>query len=192
MPPIFSFHHDRRHRQRQLKWVLPLVGILGVGTILTLAVQYWLSDQAVGDEFFRAHKTITHTGEMLARSYLIGGVVLLGLLGGVGVWVLRWTHRIVRPVHTLHRALDALVAGNLGVRVELHPGDEFHEVGDALNRLAEEFSGTLARARALVERIERTAGGLADQQLVADARELDATIQFFRLEPRQVVREDEA
>ena len=79
MPPIFSFHHDRRHRQRQLKWVLPLVGILGAGTILTLAVQYWLSDQAVGDEFFRAHKTITHTGEMLARSYLMGGVVLLGL-----------------------------------------------------------------------------------------------------------------
>ena len=169
-----------------------MVGVLGVGTIITLAVQYWLNDRAVGDEFFRAHKTITHTGELLARTYLIGGGVLLALLAGVGAWVLRWTHRIVRPVHTLHRALDALVAGNLGVRVELHPGDEFHEVGDALNRLAEEFSGTLARVRGLVERIERAASGLADEQLHADARELDETIRFFRLEPRRVIREDEA
>jgi len=43
-------------------------------------------------------------------------------------WAFRLTHRIVRPVHTLHRALDALVAGELGVRVALQRGMSFREV----------------------------------------------------------------
>ena len=104
----------------------------------------------------------------------------------------------MRPVHTLHRALDALVAGQLGVRVELHPGDEFHEVGEALNRLADEFGTTLARVRSLVDRIEQAANGLAsaagdasaEARMHALVRELDETLRFFRLEPRQLIRED--
>lgn len=191
------FHHHDVHRRRQLRWVVPLGLALAIGTLATLAVQYWSSDEAVSDEFFRAHKTISHTGQLLEREYVIGGGVLLLLLGAGGLWMLHLTHRIVRPVHTLHRALDALVAGDLGVRVELHPGDEFHEVGDALNHLADEFGGTLTRVHALVDRIERTAGGLAagsatpaTTELHALVRELDQTMDFFRVEPRRVLRED--
>src|SRR5262245_31754602 len=127
-------HHHPRHRARQLRWVLPVVVLLLVGTLATLAIEYYVSDQAVGTEFFRAHKTISHTGELLRRGTLIGGLSLLCVVLVLAAWAFRFTHRIVRPVHTLHRALDALVAGELGVRVDLHRGDEFHEVGEALNR----------------------------------------------------------
>lgn len=195
MAPGLPFHHHAVHRRRQLRWVVPLGILLVAGTLLTLAVQYWTSDQAVSDEFFRAHKTISHTGQLLEREYLIGGGVLLLLLGVAGAWALRLTHRIVRPVHTLHRALDELVAGDLGVRVALHPGDEFHEVGDALNHLADEFATTLAKVRSLVERIDHAAGGSAgaasnDGELHALVRELDEALGFFRLEPRRLLRED--
>lgn len=198
MPPLLPLHHHEHHRRRQLRWIVPLGALLLLGTVVTLTLQYWWSDQAVSDEFFRAHKTISHTGQLLEREYLIGGGVLLLLLGIAGTWAVRLTHRIVRPVHTLHVALDALVAGELGVRVALHPGDEFHEVGDALNRLADEFSGTLARVHALVDRLERTASRLAaaagdastEAELHALAREVDGALRFFRLEPRRTVRED--
>lgn len=195
MAPGLPFHHHAVHRRRQLRWVVPLGILLVAGTLLTLAVQYWTSDQAVSDEFFRAHKTISHTGQLLEREYLIGGGVLLLLLGVAGMWALRLTHRIVRPVHTLHRALDALVAGDLGVRVALHPGDEFHEVGDALNHLADEFATTLTKVRTLVDRIDHAASGSAgtaptDGELHALVRELDEALGFFRLEPRRILRED--
>ena len=111
--------------------------------IPTLAVQYQVSNQSVGREFFRAHKTITHTGELLQRGMAIGSAVLTILVLAVALWAFRLTHRIVRPVHTLHRALEALVAGDLGVRIELHRDDEFHEVAEALNRLVDEFASTL-------------------------------------------------
>lgn len=200
MAPLLSFHHDAVHRRRQLRWIVPLSAVVALGTFLTLAVQFRSSDEVVSEEFFRAHKTISHTGQMLEREYLIGGAVLLLLYGVGAAWALRMTHRIVRPVHTLHRALDALVAGDLGVRVALHTGDEFHEVGDALNRLADELATTLQRAHGLADRVERSASGLAGAAGAAStaaelhelARDLHAALRFFRFEPRRLIREDGA
>ena len=192
-------HHHPGHRARQLRWVLPLVALVLVAVLATLAVQYQVSNQSVGREFFRAHKTITHTGELLQRGMAIGSAVLTILVLAVALWAFRLTHRIVRPVHTLHRALDALVAGDLGVRVELHRQDEFREVGEVLNRLIEEFATTLGRAHALVDRIAAltaaAAQGAHDQateaQLRALVEELDQTMEFFRLEPPRTLREDD-
>ena len=140
-------HSHPGHRARQLRWVVPLAGLLLLAVAATLAVQYRVSSQAIGNEFFHAHKTIHHTGELLARGTLIGGAVLVVLVLALSLWALRVTHRIVRPVHALHRALDALVAGDLGVRVELDRMDEFGEVGETLNRLVEEFATALGKVQ---------------------------------------------
>src|SRR5437867_2826897 len=169
-------HHHPRHRARQLRWVVPLAALLLVAVLATLAVQYQVSNREIGAEFFRAHKTISHTGELLRRGTVIASVALLVFVLAVMAWALRLTHRIVRPVHTLHRALDALVAGELGVRVELHRQDEFREVGEALNRLVEELATTLGKAHALVDRIAAltaaAAHGAYDQASEAQLRAL--------------------
>jgi methyl-accepting chemotaxis protein len=181
-----------------MRWVLPVVALVLLAGLGTLAVQYLVSDQVVSTEFFRAHKTISHTGELLRRGTVIGAVVLLVVVSAIALWAFRLTHRIVRPVHTLHRGLDALVEGDLGVRVEFHGNDEFHEVGVALNRLVDEFATTLTRVHALVDRIvAATSPGsgpphdrASESEIAALVRELDATMEFFRLEPPRTIRED--
>ena len=189
-------HHHPRHRARQVRWVLPIVMLVLLATVGTLIVQYQVSDQVVGTEFFRAHKTIAHTGELLRQGTMIGGVLLGVLVVVLAAWAFRLTHRIVRPMHTLHRALDALVAGDLGVRIELHRTDEFQEVGDALNRLVDEFATTLTKVHALVDRVAgltaqaRAPADHSAEQVQALVKELDQTMDFFRLEPRRTIRED--
>ena len=190
-------HNHPRHRARQLRWVVPIMGLLLVATMAALVIQYCVSEQAVGTEFFHAHKTISHTGELLERGVLIGAAVLVLVVLAVTVWALRLTRSIVRPVHTVHQALDALAAGDLGVRVELRRQDEFHEVGEALNRLVDEFATTLTSVHALVDRIAAVSGADArslqepspSAQLQALIAELDRTMDFFRLEPRHTIRE---
>jgi len=187
-------HHHRTHRRRQLRWVLPAVGALFLVAVVTLVVQYRVSDQAVGTEFFRAHKTIHHTGELLQRGFAIGVGVLTLLLVAIAYWALHATHRIVRPVHALHRALDALGTGDLAVRVALDRGDEFHEVADALNALVARFAETLAKIHALVDE----ADGIpahdpdAESRLHTLVRELDRTMDFFRVGPPRVIGERDA
>jgi len=187
-------HHHPKHRARQLRWVVPMSALLLTAAVAALLVQYWVSDQDVAAEFFRAHKTISHTGQLLRRGTLVGGVVLAVFVCGIGLWAFRATHRIVRPLHTLHQALDALAAGDLGARVELHREDEFREVGDALNRLVEEFARTLASVHSLVDRLAVAAAHAPQDQAAASElraiiSELARTVEFFRLEPRRSIGE---
>src|SRR5438552_6589246 len=160
-------HHHPGHRARQLRWVLPLLALVLVAVLATLAVQYQVSNQSVGREFFRAHKTITHTGELLQRGMVIGSAVLTILVLAVALWAFRLTLRIVRPVHALHRALEALVAGDLGVRVELHRDDEFREMAEVLNRLVDEFASTMAKVHETVERPAAVARGETEPETEA-------------------------
>lgn len=193
-------HSHPAHRSRQLRWVAPLVILLAAAAAATLWLEFHLDDQAVGTEFFKAHKTIHHTGELLERGLWIGIAGFTLLAAGIGIFALRLTHRIVRPVHALHRALDALVGGDLGVRLALHRHDEFQEVGDTLNRLVEEFGSTLGTVHALVDRIEAIAAeaareahdASAERELHRLVQDLDRAIEFFRLEPKRVIDEDAA
>jgi methyl-accepting chemotaxis protein len=191
-------HFHPLHRARQMRWVLPAVGLLFVAVLASWGLLYYLGNQDVGTEFFHAHKTISHTGELLQRGLIVGVVVLVALVGAIAFWAFGVTHRIVRPVHTLHRALDELVTGNLGARLELHRHDEFQEVGAALNRLVEEFGTTLAKVHDLVDRMEVLAAEVAQEahdnsaevRLHALAAELNETMEFFRREPPVIIREE--
>jgi len=200
MPRTRLFHHHAPDRSRQLRWVAPIVGLLLMAVLATLAAQYRLNDQAVGTEFFRAHKTIAHTGELLQRGLFVGVGVLVLCVVAIGIWALRLTHSIVAPVHTLRRALDAMMTGDLGVRVALRAGDEFQEVAASLNRLAEEFAATLSRVHTLADTIDAKAAEVAreagdasaERQLHALVKELDKTLDFFRLQPRRTIAEDDS
>ena len=199
MTPSRFLHDQPHHRSRQLRWVIPLAVLLGA-TVLTLALQYVLSGHEVQAEFFRAHKTISNTSQLLRRGMLVGSAVLLVAFVALGLWTFRMTHGIVRPVHTLHRALEQLAGGDLGVRVELHRHDEFQEVGVALNRLVDEFGETLEKTHALVDRIVALSEAAARDphdaasraELHEQARELDRIVEFFRLEPERVIRDEQA
>src|SRR5262249_1303852 len=139
-------------------------------------------------------------GQLLERGVLAAGAVLVVGVLGIGVWALRVTHRIVAPVHTLRRALDAMVTGDLGVRIELHEGDEFHDGAAGLNRLVEESAAALAgvpgladRTAAAAETAAHDAGDAsAERRLHSLALELDQTLEFFRLQPRRTIRENDS
>jgi methyl-accepting chemotaxis protein len=199
MTPFSLLHDHPVHRSRQLRWVLPLLAVLLGAVLLTFAVQYLVSGREVEAEFFRAHKTISNTSQLLRRGIWLGSGVLLFVLLVIAAWALRMTRRIVGPVHTLHRALDELAAGNLGVRIESRHADEFHEVAEAMNKLVTEFSDVLAnvhrltdRLRDLSERVERDPQDEeARARLPQLAADFDRAVEFFRLSPPHTIRNEQ-
>lgn len=191
-------HAHPVQRARQLRWVLPAGLLLLLAVLATLGVLYYAANQDIQSEFWKAHKQITHTGELLIRGLTLGIVVLSVALVGICIWALRLAHRVVRPVHTLHMAVDQLAAGNLCVRVELHHGDEFQEVGRSLNVLVDEFCGTLTRLHRLADEVDALAGEVAqgksdtstERRLHDLARELNETMDFFQVGTGTVIREE--
>ena len=51
MARVRLLHRHPGHRTRQLRWVVPLVVLLLVTVLATLAVQYRVSNQDIGAEF---------------------------------------------------------------------------------------------------------------------------------------------
>lgn len=66
------------------------------------------------------------------------GVWGLGLFGMVCLiaWVI-YSHRIFGPTVPIKRHLDNLINGRYDSRITLRPGDEFKDIADQLNVLAE-------------------------------------------------------
>jgi len=176
---------------------VPFVTLLLLATLVAFAIQYNVSNQEVGTEFFHAHKTIAHTGELLRRGIIVASVAAIVFLSLIAAVVFRVTHRIVRPVHTLHRALDELRAGDLGVRVVLHSDDEFAEVAQSLNGLVDEFASTLTTVHALVDRlvllIPPPAHDAPEPANASELRriitELDEKLEFFRTVPPRTIED---
>jgi methyl-accepting chemotaxis protein len=167
-------------RARQWRWVLSIVTLVLATVVIVLGVVYQIADTQVSNEFFRAHKTIHPTGELLRSGILVGGAVLLLAVGFLGWRSLHVSSHIVRPIHLLHEALDGMAQGDLGVRVVLHRHDEFQDVADSLNKLVDEFSTTLQTVHSLVDQIDALAGQSGNAELQQLASELDRTMDFFK------------
>lgn len=181
---MIKLHPVDRHRARQLRWVFSSVGLVFIAAVLAWLIFYWRADQSIESYTWSAHRKITHTGQMVTQATWIGIGVLALLSVAIAIWRFRVTNRIVRPVHALHLALDALAAGNLAVRIELKETDEFHEVAESLNKLATHLDETV---RAVRDR--------ADALLLADPdnaglRAITATLASYRHAPAQVIREE--
>jgi two-component system NtrC family sensor kinase len=92
--------------------------------------------------------------------------------------------QLLVPIHALHRATQAVAAGQLGTRVEIRTSDEFRELGDAFNTMADR----LVELQENVKRQERQAMfGRIAAGLVHD---LSHPIQNLGNSTRLLVRDD--
>ena len=73
------------------------------------------------------------TATALQKQLLIAIGVALLLMIGVG---LRFGRRFIAPIFALKGATEAVAAGNLGFRVTITTGDEFTDLGNAFNSMA--------------------------------------------------------
>jgi methyl-accepting chemotaxis protein len=184
---ISLLHADPTHRRRQLRWVLlTTLGVAGVVAVC-MCCFYYDADQQVSNEFWRAHKQISHTGQMLKHGLEMSVVLLVALSAGLAVWRFRETHRIVRAVHTIHLALQDMVAGNVGVRVQLRETDEFHEVAETLNRLVGEFRDVLTRLHPAVDDMVKAAEAGDIERVRVLAHDIDEAMDFFQVDAEKVI-----
>lgn len=78
--------------------------------------------------------TSIETGAHVNRALLLSFALLTAILIMTGSYlIIRYV--VVKPVKHLKAVSDAIVAGQLNVRSEIHTGDEFEDLSDAFNRM---------------------------------------------------------
>ena len=117
----------------------------------------------------------------LQRQLLVAIAVFLLAMIGIG---LLFGRRFIAPIFTLQRATQAVAAGDLDTRVRIATGDEFGQLGDAFNSMADR----LVELQEDVKRQERQAMfGRVAAGLVHD---LSHPIQNIGNSTRLLIRED--
>jgi methyl-accepting chemotaxis protein len=96
---------------------------------IQIFIPNFMEDPEISGLIFKEHKKII---VYLASLTLL----LMSILFFFGVII---THKMVGPVMVIRRKMEELSNGNLSVRVHLRKGDEFNDLADSFNSMAEKL-----------------------------------------------------
>ena len=126
----------------QFKYALLLALIGGlVAFLFSIHIFYFLNENI--QVFIPNFRDDAQVAEVIFREYrkmiaYLGSLVLLlmSILFFLGVVM---THRIVGPVMVIRKKMEELSDGNFSVRARLRKNDEFSELADSFNEMAEKL-----------------------------------------------------
>jgi two-component system, NarL family, sensor histidine kinase BarA len=100
------------------------------------------------------------TGVHMNRALLLSFALLTAILIMTGSYlIIRYV--VVKPVKHLKAVSDAIVAGQLNVRSEIHTGDEFEDLSDAFNRMVRHLMDAQEEQKKLNADLDRRLDDLA-------------------------------
>jgi two-component system sensor histidine kinase BarA len=100
------------------------------------------------------------TGVHMNRALLLSFALLTAILIMTGSYlIIRYV--VVKPVKHLKAVSDAIVAGQLNVRSEIHTGDEFEDLSDAFNRMVRHLMDAQDEQKKLNADLDRRLDDLA-------------------------------
>lgn len=123
----------------QVRFSVPFIAIFlfCVFTAFAIAWQIGREIGTSGIEVEIGHAGILFLNQIVDRatSYGVTAMIVLGIFNYF-LWLV-YSHRIFGPEVSIRRQIDALCKGEYDKRITLRKRDEFKEVADDLNRLAE-------------------------------------------------------
>jgi len=148
-----------------------MVGAEQVGTL-------FITTGGNPDRTSPADEFISSVRKAVISSSIVAGVIALAL----GVFLF---FQITAPLRKLQKAASAIADGNLQHRVDIHGKDEFAELGQAFNSMAENLSQAESQRQHLIAdvahelrtpltAIQGTIEGIQDGVLPADAEQMEA------------------
>lgn len=100
------------------------------------------------------------TGIHVNRALLLSFAIITAILIMTGSYlIIRYV--VVKPVKHLKAVSDAIVAGQLNVRSEIHTGDEFEDLSDAFNRMVRHLMDAQEEQRKLNANLDHRLDELA-------------------------------
>lgn len=111
------------------------------------------------------------------RNLALIGLVMIGLLAALGRFV---ATRIVRPIQTLRRGVEAISQGTYDGPIDIRTGDEFEDLAIAVHRMAGKLKASRAELEAmndeLARRVEDKTSEVARQMRKVEISERLATL----------------
>ncbi len=147
-----SKNYQRRNyyidKSFQTKFILKFCSLLAFGSLLIVALIYWLAQHSttVGIAHGRVavHTTAEYLLPLLLQTIFVEFVIVS--LAAI-VMTLLYTHKIVGPLHRLKVMLGQLGDGDLSSSMKLREDDQLQQVAAAYNEAVEKINGKIKKAK---------------------------------------------
>lgn len=138
------------------------------GSIVAVAVPIMFYGEVVGAVFMAQSMTEIMSGMQALSDTITFSVLLIALL--LLPMVLFFASRISRPVAQMRAVALTMASGDLDVRADDRRGDEFGELGGALNFLSSELGSTISSLALERNRLQSLINGLSEGVIALDER----------------------
>ena len=137
------------------------------GNIVAVAVPITFFGEVVGAVFMAQSMTEIMSGMQALSNTIIFSALLIALL--LLPVVLYFATRLSRPVADMRAVALTMAGGDLTVRADDRRGDEFGELGGALNYLSSELGNTISTLEMERNRLESLINGVSEGIIALDA-----------------------
>jgi len=132
----------------QTKFILKFCSLIAFGSLLTVALIYWLAGHSttvgIADGRVAVHTTAEYLLPLLLQTVFVELVVVS--LAAI-VMTLLFTHKIAGPLCRLKVMLGQLGEGDFSSSMRLRKDDQLQQVAAAYNEAVEKINGKIRRAK---------------------------------------------
>jgi len=138
--------HFFTHKNYQLRYtsyiIAAMISVAAAISVLTFTLAYPLLSSRLSEAVTKSISMDVARGLLLP--YWAGVIVLIVIASAAGIL---FSHRIVGPVNRMAALVSLMDEGDISKRLVLRDKDEFLPLAGAINRLLENFSGTVKISR---------------------------------------------
>lgn len=111
---------------------------------------------------------IPYASTQVASTWTLSVMIAMGMMTvAVTLLVLHWILRflVIRPLSYLHDISEEISRGNSSLRADINTDDEFHELGEAFNRMLRHLTETQDQLKNLNQALDQKVDQLAQMNL---------------------------
>lgn len=111
---------------------------------------------------------IPYASTQVASTWTLSVMIAMGMMTvAVTLLVLHWILRllVIRPLSYLHGISEEISSGNSALRADINTDDEFHELGEAFNRMLRHLTETQDQLKNLNQALDQKVDQLAQMNL---------------------------
>jgi len=144
--PSHERKHFLTHKNYQLRYtayiIAAMISVAAAISILTFTLAYPLLSSRLSEAVTKSISMDVARGLILP--YWAGVIALIIVAAAAGIL---FSHRIVGPVNRMASLISLMDEGDISKRLVLREKDEFLPLAGAINKLLENFSGTVRASR---------------------------------------------
>lgn len=144
--PLYERKHFFTHKNYQLRYtayiIAAMISVAAAISVLTFTLAYPLLSSRLSEAVTKSISMDVARGLLLP--YWAGVIALIIVAAAAGIL---FSHRIVGPVNRMASLISLMDEGDISKRLVLREKDEFLPLAGAINRLLENFSGTVRTSR---------------------------------------------